>query len=94
MHIVIKEKYDRHGRDIYLLLRRHQIKQDITVTTKKWLYGTTLFTIATAALPAHAQANGSEVEALRAEVAALKEQLTNISAKITAVEKKTTTEVK
>lgn len=94
MHIVIKAQYDRHGGDIYLLLRRHQIKQDITVTTKKWLYGTTLFTIATAALPAHAQDNVSEVEALRAEVAALKEQLTNISAKITAVEKKTTTEVK
>jgi len=95
MHIVIKAKYDRHGGDIYLLLRRHQIKQDITVTTKKWLYGTALFTIATAALPAHAQDNGSEVEALRAEVAALKEQTHQYTlAKITAVEKKTTTEVK
>jgi phosphate-selective porin OprO/OprP len=64
------------------------------MTAKKWLYGTALFTMATAALPASAQDNGSEVEALRAEVAALKEQLTNISAKINAVEKKTATDVK
>lgn len=64
------------------------------MTAKKWLYGTALFTITTAALPAYAQENGSEVDALRAEVATLKEQLAAISAKINAVEKKTTTEVK
>ena len=65
------------------------------MTAKKWLYGTALFTMATAAaMPASAQDSGTEVDALRAEVAALKEQLAAISAKVNAVEKKTTAEVK
>ena len=64
------------------------------MTAKKWLYGTTLFSLATlAAMPAHAQDSSLQVDALRAEVAALKEQLAAISAKVNAVEKKTSTEV-
>ena len=94
MLTVIKTQCQCHDVDIYLLLMCHQLKRDVTVTAKKWLYGIALFTMATSALPAHAHENGSEVDALRAEVAALKEQLAAISAKINAVEKKTATEVK
>lgn len=64
------------------------------MNAKKWLYGTAFLTAMTAAIPAHAQDSGSEVDKLRAEVAALKEQLAAISAKVNAVEKKTATEVK